>query len=345
MKFVERLIAYNWQKELIIIGFMIIYVILHYVGVGFNKSKISYWIKSHREVLGNQFYQVGPVPNKDGQKEQDLVVSDSPTIYTTYATGRVNVKSLTGRFELLGRQNFITLAMEYLFDFFSTGKTPSDKIDIVITPSDPSAIEGFVFAVVNKSNMRAAREDNYFLSLTKTTDSAKLPPQFTFMSESAEITDILYSKELADAVEGSDGVLQYISITDLPGPAPTRLDDLKSSSKVVLSLNFPSNETQAAASAKIVNAAINLVDVLVSKKPWRLEVSKKTRATREAEVKKALKNLDIQKQEQLAMKKADLKREQEANLAKLSPAEQRKAEQKERDKDLRRQRSKQTKKG
>lgn len=343
MTFRQRLVAYDWSKELIILGFIILYICLHYAGVGFNNSKVSSWIKAHREVLFSQFYQVGCVPNKDGQKDFDLVVSDSPTSFTTYATGRVNINSLTGQFELLGRQNFITLAMDYGFDFFFSGKTPKDKIELTIVPSDPSAIEPFVFAVVNKSNMRTAREDNYFLSLTRTSDSAKLPPTFTFMSEGAEINETLYSKELAEAIDGSDKVLEYLAVTDLPGPAPALLDDLKPSPKIVLSLKFPRNEEQAKASARVLNAAINLVDVLVAKKAWRPEIVKKIRATREAEVKKALKSLDIQKQEKLAQKKAEVKREQEANLAKLSPAEQRKAEQKERERELRRQKNKNTK--
>lgn len=345
MTILQRMKVYDWSKELIIVGFIAVYIILHYIGVGINRRKVTNWVKVHKEVLSSQFYQVGSEANKEGQKDQDLVICESPISYIAYATGRIDIKCLTGNFDLLGRQNFITLAMEYIFDFFSSGSTPGDKIRFVITPSNPSAIEGFVFAVVNKSCMRAAREDNYFLSLTKTSDSAKLPTQFSFMSESAEITDIMYSKELADAIKDSGNVLQFLAISDLPEIAPSKLSDLVSSPKVEISLKFPSNEKEATASAKILDAAINLVDVLVSKKPFRSEVSKKTKATRDAELKKAQKNIEFQKQEQMAIKKAELKREQEANIAKLSPAEQRKAEQKEREKDLRRQRNKQTKKG
>jgi hypothetical protein len=339
----QRVLAYNWNKEGLIVLSILGYIILHYFGIRLNQKKVEGWIKSHRQVLSSQFYQVGPDASVQGAKDIDLTKTDGATAFNTYATGRLNAKYLLTRFRLLGRQNFMTLSMEYVTSFFIEGFTPRDAIDVHIEPTN-TVDNGFIFAIVNKANMRRARDDNYYLSLTKTIDSEKLPQSFTFMSEGAEINDFMLTKELRDALENADNVVDYLAVTDQLNTAPTSLEDLESTPRIVIALRFPSNEADEIASAKIVDAAVNLADVLASKKPWRPEVARKIKATREAEIKKVQKNLDAQKAEKLAVKKAEAKRDLKGS-SRLSADEQRKLDQKEREKEQRKLRSRQVKRG
>jgi hypothetical protein len=233
------------------------------------------------------------------------------------------------------------LAMEYVMSFAMGGFEPKDVIDVFIIPAADSKFEPFIFGVVNKDYMKTARDENYYLSLTRTSDSPKLPPYMTFMSESSEITDTIFSSELSEAVHeaGASHVLQAITVTDQLSDRPKSLEDAQSRPRIILTLKFPRNEAEKNASIKIVNAAINLVDVCIEKAKWRPEVARKVKATREAELKKVQKALDEVKAEELAQKKAEQKREQQESRQKLSS----KAEQKEREKEQKRQQKKQQK--
>ena len=83
-----------------------------------------------------------------------------------------------------------------------------------------SSYDAFVWAVVNKNTMQKAREQRYDLSLTFTKDNNKLPSWLTVMSESAEITEALLTKDLADAAEAAGDLLDYLIISDQPIEKP-----------------------------------------------------------------------------------------------------------------------------
>lgn len=341
MTILQRVFDYDWTKEGIILLTILGYAALYYFGVKTNNSKVNNWIEGHKEILASQFYQVGTHHPKG-----DLAVSDTPSTHTTYASGRENIRSLTANISLKSRQNLPTLIVETIMGMFWKIFEVKDVIEITIKPS--IELDPFIFAVVNKDIMQASRENNYYLSLTRTTDSEKLlPPYFTFMTESAEIFETLFTGDLADAIKNgtdSQNVLDLLAVTDQASDRPNTLEEAAPRPEIKLSLKFPSNSEELETSKKVLNAAINLVDICASKKKWRPEVAKKIKTTREAEIKKVQKQLDEVKAEELAQKKAEKKREQQQNLSKLSPAEQRKQEQKEREKEQKRQTKRQSKK-
>lgn len=284
-----------------------------------------------------EFSQVGTDSNTP-------YVADSPTEYVTYATGRQNIDSLTGEFSLQGRQNLISLVLEYIMGFLFSLPPPADVIKIVITPNRKAPINNLVFAIVNKEIMKRSREENYFLSLTKTSDSPKLPINFVFMSENPEVTEILFSPELAEAVQTSQNVLDILALSDQRKGRPENIEDVESIPSLTLTLKFPETEEDGTTSRALLSAAIRLVDIAVETS-LRPEVVKKIKATRETELKKIIKAKDEEKAEELANKKLEEKREQRNRVSKLSPAEQKKIEDKERNKEQRKMRSKQMKRG
>lgn len=337
LSIIERLLKYDWSKELIIIASIIAFIFAHLYGASTNKKKVENWIDAHREVLKEEFFQVG---FKNGKE----YVSESPVNYVSFATGRLFINSLTANFTLKGRQNIISLTLEYILSFFFNVAAPTDNIDIAISINKNTPLNGFVFAIVNKEIMKRAREEKYYLSLSKTTDSPKLPVNFVFMSEATEITDNLFTPELEEAVQKAANVLNFVAFTDQRAEHPETVEDIESFPRIVLSLKFPSNEEEAKTSAAILSAAINLVEV-ASKQKLRPETIRKLKNVRESAVKKINKLQDEKKAEELAQKKAEEKREERNRISKLSPAEQKKHEEKERQKEQRKQRSKQMRRG
>lgn len=339
MTIVERITTYDWTKEALLAAFTVVYLFLHYYGASVNKKKVTKWIESQRAGLEAQFAQVGT----HHPKGKDYV-ADSHEMYTTYASGRVNVSYMKAVMRMRPRQNLILYVMEFFMSIFMpTLVDAKEVIQVTIVPNGDTSkkIDPAIFAIVNKEGMQQSREESYYLSLTRTNESPKLPVELVFMTESGEISDHLYSSELEAAVKtpGATKVLQFLALTDQPVDRPLTPEEAVPKPQVALALNFPTNAEEEAATAAIINATVNLVDAVAKAGRWRPEVARKIKTTRDNEVKKIQKAIDEKKAEEAAQAKAEAKRAQQA---KLSPAEQRKLEQKEREKDLRRQQKKGT---
>lgn len=317
------------------------FVLIYFYARSFNQRTVDRWIKYNKTVLQREFYQVGTSSNP----KEPLVISHSPTSYATYATGRENIASFNVEFGLIGRHNPISLALEYVMGFIFSISGPEDVVKIEITPN--AKIVPFIFGIIHKDHMKAARDENYALSLSRTSDSSKLSNSFVFMSESNELTDILFTPELSEAVKKNDKLLRVFAIADQGKERPKKVEDITNAhTKLILTLNFPKTEEEGAASAQLIQAAIDFIDLAVEKSVGtaiRPEIQRKIKATRDAEVKKINKALDQERAEELAQKKAEELREKRDKISKLSPEEQRKAEQKQREKQLRKQKQKQSK--
>lgn len=299
------------------------------------------WVLAQKQVLDKEFAQVGVSPNP----KDPLVLPYSPTSYATFATGRENIQSLTCDFDLIGRHNLITLAFEYILGFFFSVPAPEDVIKIEIVPN--AKILPFVFAIVNKNHMQSAREKNYFLSLTRTADSDKLPSSFVFMTESNELTQLLFSEDLSSAVHRSQSFLRLFAIADQKKEKPTTVQDITfGKPSLTLTLDFPKTDEELEACKALLQATISFVDSAVNysaSSAIRPELQRKIKAVRDSEMRKIQKVAEQERADELAKKKAEEKREQRSKISKLSPKEQLKIEQKEREKEMRKMRQKQSK--
>lgn len=345
----ERLMHYDWSKEVFIVAFIVFYVGLFYLGTSLNKKKINAWVDANKAVLASQFHQVGA--NPVGVKDRKILVSDTPSNFTTYATGRVTIDSLTAKTKLKTRQNLLTLLFEYVFSFFMDAvPVPTDEVTITLKLNKQANVPDGIWAIVHKDAMRKAREDLYYLSLTKTSDSDKLPVSAVFMSESAELTEKLYNPALKELLTETAPFFRYLAITDLPSERPNKASEYTQSlvgatKTVVLKLDIPSGTTDLAKTAQLLEAAIQLADT-AAKLNLRPETAKKIKATREAEVKKLQRAAEEIRAEEEAEKRAEAKKEAESKaMVGLTAEQQRKAEQKLREKEARKAQKKQTRKG
>lgn len=337
----QRIAYYDWTKEAFILAAILTFVSIHYFFLGTNKKKVNEWVSYQKPVLDQEFAQVGV--SKD--PKQPIVLPYSPISFGTFATGRENIESINFEFTLIGRHNPFSLALEYILSFFFSFPAPQDVIKLEITPNTP--ITPFIFAIVNKNYMQSAREDNYYLTLTRTSDSEKLPPSFVFMSESNELTQLLFSEQLSESVHKCQSFLRSFAITDQAKAKPTKIGDITfAKTKLILTLDFPKNAEEQKACAELIQNTIAFVDDVAAKSQSssiRAEIQRKVKATRDAEVKKLQKIADQERADELLKKKDEEKREQRSKISKLSAKEQLKAEQKEREREQRKMRNRQSK--
>ena len=255
----ERVSVQDFYTEFLILPCIVLLILTHVWGTRKNKSKAKGWITAHAPTLASEFAVVGfgggaklPSPEDVSSmgltqalsnpvlEPEQLLKEKGKDTFLSYATGRQNVAFVDVKITLLKRFNPLNLIAEAgLGFFFDSFGMPTEKVDITAYPFDGreadvvprvpgqelevkgrSTYEGFVWAVVHKDRMRSLRDDRYDLSLTITKESPKLSDWLTVMSESAEITDMLLTNELATAIKNCGDDFESLILTDMPEDAP-----------------------------------------------------------------------------------------------------------------------------
>ena len=299
---------------------------------------------------------------KDGR-----INEKSHTEYQGYATGRANAAFTDLKLSLTKKSNpALYLAEQGLALFFESMTAPREHYEVVtylfdgkekefvparlqaehpIQPTSKSTYDPFVFAIVHKLSMRRLRDERYDISLTFTKDHAKLPAGLTVMSESAEVTEAMLTKELIDAVTKAGDAFEYLIITDQPIDKPNKLDEVQPRKRAHLSLKIPSGQDYTNV-LPLFQTFLRLPDHLISAAHFRPEVNKKIAALRDGEIKKLKKVSEDEASEERRTASEKIKKEErDRKLKGLSAEEQRKFLAKETERDQKRREKKMTKRG
>lgn len=219
-----------------------------------NKNKANKWIKAHSKTLASEFSLVGfdnrtRTTTKTGEGNSEDLAEPEKALkekslfeFSTYATGRQNVAFMDAKLTLIRRFNPLMSAAEAILSLlWESYSMPQDTVEVTVYPFDgkedlliagipgtnelrskgsKSTYDGFVWAIVNKDRMKQVRDERFDVSLTFTKDHQKLPNWLTVMSESAEITSLLLTPELAKAVDTAGELLDFFLVSDQPTDRP-----------------------------------------------------------------------------------------------------------------------------
>ena len=302
---------------------------------------------------------------------EGLLKEKSTQDFQSYASGRQNAAFVDLKLTLSKRSNPMMLGTEYLLGlFFESLAPPKERMEAVIytfdgrekdfvPPAVPGTVEvektrgsggnsnydGFVFAVVNKMCMRKLRDERYDASLTFTKDHAKLPAWATVMSESAEITETMLTKDVISAVEKAGEALEYLIITDQPIDKPMKLDETAPKKRLHLSLQLPKGSKGYESTLPLFHTFLRLPDHLAASAHFRPEVNRKVAATREAELKKLRKVGEKEAEEERVKSSEKIKKEErDRKMRGMTAEEQRKFLEKETAREQKRKEKRMTKK-
>ncbi|KAG6353482.1 hypothetical protein INS49_005663 [Diaporthe citri] len=378
----ERYTLADFRAEGIILVCIVFIFTLHVVGSRLNRSKARKWVKAHSKTLASEFALVGfgssPTSGGSGDGETDFLVADlaepekalkekSLFEFATYATGRQNIAFMDAKLSLIRRFNpLVSIAEWALSLFFDSFPTPQDTVEAAIYPFDgkealtvpgvPGAAElktqntkstydGFVWAIVNKERMKQVRDERFDVSLTFTKDNSKLPIWLTVMSESAEITKVLLTDELAKAAESAGDLFEYLIVSDQPVDKPKTLDETTPRKRIFLKYRLPSDNNYEPL-LPIFQHFIRIADQLVKEAHFRPEVLKKVRSVRE-DVAKQIQRADLEEksEERNFEREKARKAKRDQELSQLDAKGQKKYLEREREKELRKQQKKMTSRG
>ncbi|KAK7049520.1 hypothetical protein VNI00_005551 [Paramarasmius palmivorus] len=318
-----------FKTEALLLGALLFYVGFWFIGKGLNSKKAQRWLDAHLPILEKQFSR----PNARG------LLRDGYSDYFSFSTGRRNIASLHVTFSLRPFHDFLQVVYNIAWTFVDLESKFRDELELDFKLFPDALSHDFVWAVVAKSELRSVKNDRWDLSFTRTSENPSLPPQFSVMSEFADVTDnILRNPALANLLK--DPKIQphfrSLSVTDQPRERPLApISPEKREKHVILTLSIPSSSVDT---VPIVEAMFPFIDSL-SKLNIRPETKTKLRKTRE-ELDKELKlDSEAKAREEREQAKEDQKaakrKAEEERIAKLPAAEQQKILEREKKRSIR----------
>lgn len=366
----ERVKVYNWTFELVALSILGLVFLFYKAGVMINESRAKRLFDSLNDFLKDdlQFARVG-FSSKDAPKVS-YIEEAQKTWFTSFATGRSAIASLSVRVHMYSRSNPVAMVMEKLLAFAFPSAVIQDVAEyceIVVRPSgvyvsnetakpNLNADEvlnnfKFVTSIVNKSQMNEVRRDNYYFSLTRTSESDKLPIEYVFMSEINQLNDFTLhyaGAKLKQKLKNASKILHFISFTDLPviKPLTDKLWNSTQQPRAVIHFSIPTSKEDLKNLQEIISSVVEIFDEftkeLVQKSPNVFvtnDVLKKSVQLRTQELAKIVKTMKQVEREMAQEKKQEAEKEKRRNLK--ASGEQEKFDQKMKEKRERRMRNKQ----
>ncbi|CAO3596222.1 unnamed protein product [Absidia cylindrospora] len=316
----------DFITEIVCICFLVLYVLIWWQGARSNANNATKWANANVDYLREQFSLVG--------SGKATLVKDGPADYLLYTSGRRNVQFGHWWLKLKPRNDPISNVITLVFSLVGWVKPIKDRMDVTLT-FDKELKNKFVFAILDKTIAKDTHEKRFDLSKMTKVASANVPSNLVIYAESQKLAELLLQGKTGEILRQSSG-LESLIVTYLPEYEPERLNtdkDLKMT--LVYDINDSKSTSLVEFPCAFADALSNLNltgDVITKLNKNKAELQK-IFAKREAE----------DRAEEIAKKKADAKRAQEERLKKLTPSEQRKLDEKERNREKKKEMKKRTK--
>ncbi|KAL4081882.1 hypothetical protein V8B97DRAFT_2031502 [Scleroderma yunnanense] len=300
-----------------------IYVALALYGRAVNERKAAAFYAAINPLLIQQFSQ--PTSSSG-------VISDGPSDFFVFSTGRRVIASLHTILTLLPRQDPLQLIWQYAWSAYDLRYEPYDALtfDFTIDTDAAAVIPDCIWAVVRKSELTSIRNSRWDLTFTRTTDHPSLGSTLSVLSEFADVTDVFFklvlphtSTSLPAVITSALPYLRVFSITDQPQERPSVSALATKSKRVILTFDLPKDVDSI---LPLLEGTFTLVDVLASGKVALRPVTRaKIKKVRE-DVEKVIKEEAAkEKREEADEDKRNARRKaEEERIAKLSASEQKK---------------------
>lgn len=337
----------NWESfylELLMLAGLTVYFGNFMAGRNKNHRLATAWFQSHRQLLLDNFALVGDDGRKElapDEAEAGGLVKDSESVYTLWCSGRLCVEGMLVELRLLKRQDLLSLIAQMV-------RPSADQLVIRVTMS-PQSMDGFVMCLATKKT--AARLHKTMADLStycpekKRPDKYGLPANFTVLSEMGEVANAMVDQKVLSVIKRYEECIDYIHMSDqYSGPRlqedtqPTKLPEVK---KVLLfGFNVPGMGRVSAETMEEMKPLLQLVFYCIDKvRRFKLskEAKQKSDRNRLKVEEEFLKTTHAQRQEAAQLKREERRRvEKERIMNEEDPDKQRKWEEREHRRELKR---------
>ncbi|XP_013781658.1 coiled-coil domain-containing protein 47-like [Limulus polyphemus] len=330
----------NWESfymEFLMIAGLLVYFINFVAGRNKNQKLAMAWFNSHKHLLESNFALVGD----DGKKEIENpgLVKESENVYTLWCSGRVCVEGMLVELKLLKRQDLVSVISRFF-------RPASDQI-LVKVHMNTDAMDSFVFCVAKKKTALALGKEMTDLCTycpdKKSAEKYGLSSNFTIMSEVGEASNAMLDSKVVALTKKYEQNIDYMHFSDqYSGPklqedsTSTKLPEVK---KVLMfGFSVPGQGKVTPEIMETLKPLLQLVFYYIEKvKRFNLSKEAKTKAEKNRQkVEEAfIKTTHAQRQEAAQQRREEKRRaEKERILNEEDPEKQRKWEDREHRREL-----------
>lgn len=338
--FWQRNSPWDFIFEIIALAAIGVYLTLYYYGQKRNEQIAKNKFQSIYRQLYDNFALVGV------EQGAAPLLRDGSDRFPSYVSGRKNIQFGHLEIQTFPRQDiFIGFISKTLYGVYFDQEPIADRLTLEFTL--PAVFDGFVFGILNKSVMRYQRISNWALQFTKTND-ASFSNSFVIMTEVAEVSEKIISKELSQVALDMADSLEYIVISDQPTKQPKSGEQDKSLRTLRFSVLLDAQSATEANLNMLLASVLNLADAL-PRQSGKLSANstKKLTTSREETYKSIAKQVAAEEAEdapkRLTRKEIKEKEKKDA-IGKLSAKDQKKALEKERERSMKKTQGKMSRK-
>jgi hypothetical protein len=316
---------------LMVLG-LTVYFVNFCLGRSKNQTIANYWFQAHKELLEENFHLVGD----DGKTEIENMglIKQSESVYTLWCSGRTCCEGMLVELRLLKRQDLVHVLSQIF-------KPSSDQIIIKVFMNQED-MDSFVFALSNKKTALKMGKEMADIATycpeKKSVDKFGLSNTFVAFSEVGEVTSAILDSKVTTVISKFEDYIEYIHFSDqFLGPKSQDESQAAKPPEVVKILMFVFNVPKQSQSVpepmKDMRQLINLVFYCMEKvKRFRLtkEAKAKTEKSRMKVEEAFLKTTHAQRVEAAQARRDEKRRlEKERILMEEDPEKQRRLEEKE----------------
>ncbi|KAI9363568.1 hypothetical protein BD770DRAFT_379900 [Pilaira anomala] len=325
----EPLTINDFHMEIALTCTFLALIFVWYSGKKTNLNKAKSWVNNQIEYLENQFALVGDKLAND----KSVLMVDGPSDFLLYTSGRRNVQFGHWWLKMKPRNDMLTLFTTQLLALVGYAKPATDRVNLTMA-LDKALPEKLVFAVIKKESAQELHKNRFDLKrFGKVASSKVVPANLTIYAETQKLADCILAGKVGELIAQASDRLDSLIISSLPNEEPEMFetDDF-----ITVSLDFA---LPTSGFDPLVELACELPDAIAQ---LRLpsDTKSKINKNREELVKEFSKKAAAERAEELQRKKAEAKRAEEERVKKMSPAEQRKWEEKERLRSMKKQQKK-----
>ncbi|CAB0010768.1 unnamed protein product [Nesidiocoris tenuis] len=221
----------NWDSfylEMLMIAGLVVYFINFFSGKSKNSKMANMWFSTHRSMLEDNFSLVGD----DGKMEIENrgLMKESEHMYTLWCSGRTCCEGMLVELKFLKRQDLVAVIAQMM-------KPSLDQIHIKVDMGKDD-MDTFVFCVATKKTALRLSKDLTDLSLfcgeRKSGEKLGLPANFNVLSEIGEVASAMLDTKMTALINRYPDLIDYIHFSDqYSGPknqedtSPTKLPTTK----------------------------------------------------------------------------------------------------------------------
>lgn len=327
----------DFHFEILAVTVVLAYIVNYLIGNSKNQAIAKQWTEKTFSTWASQFAHIGAAaPSTESTTDapsRDTLVKESNSEYLLYASGRAGVDSLYAKLELLNRQDLVSTVMNFLnkdYDRVLLNINLGNKSQAGVEKGN---FEKFIWSVALTKLEKNLRNDRWDLkNFTRPISTSKLPPQYSLLTESGDLESLLHPLFIS-TLDFAYPMIESFILTDQPMYEPYSLEELDAAKnqdlRLQVTLRLPNPEMKSADLEKfntVVEGVFWWVDYLRTEVNLTAVTKTKCKQRREEVWNKAKKELEKDNEQPATKKKED--------FSNLTKEQQRKLEEKEYKKSL-----------